>query len=410
MKVFDGNWQAFMARTLVFGAVVFGAVKLAVADPGGPASPNDLTYSGVLRNLAGTGPLSGSVTLSFSLRRADGVNCPPVSVSTTASATGAFSVPVSTAGCPSGFFNGATVTYDVALVSPMGEAGQLTPDGGVAITPVPYARFADQVGVNNDCPAGYVRLITSSAEGFAADRVRRLCIRGPASNPQDEIVRVGTGATAFWIDRFEAVVRDRRGAVVASLAGLPANGQWYPAALEPVLSAWSQRGTPPSVSVTWFQAQELCRASGKRLPTGEEWLAAASGTVDSVSTCNVASTTGARETNSLSPCVSAWGASDMIGNVSEWTADWHGAPGNPSDAGMATSWPRALAFGDDQTFNIGGVVAETNGRSNAGLPAAAVRGGSYAGSPGANGTFVLDLRNAPSLSDSSLGFRCVIPR
>lgn len=64
MKVFDGNWQAFLARTVVFGVVVFGAVKLAVADPGGPASPDMMTYAGVLRT-ASDMPFVGTTTLTF---------------------------------------------------------------------------------------------------------------------------------------------------------------------------------------------------------------------------------------------------------------------------------------------------------------------------------------------------------
>ncbi len=58
-----------------------------------------------------------------------------------AGTSGAFSVLVPIDSCTSTFFNGADVSYDV-----MQGTETLTPDGGVAVTPVPYARFADQAG------------------------------------------------------------------------------------------------------------------------------------------------------------------------------------------------------------------------------------------------------------------------
>ena len=49
-------WRSLIARTIVVGAIVsvfvggavFVGVKLAVADPGGPITPNALTFAGVL--------------------------------------------------------------------------------------------------------------------------------------------------------------------------------------------------------------------------------------------------------------------------------------------------------------------------------------------------------------------------
>src|SRR5262249_8692811 len=83
----------------------------------------------------------------------------------------------------------------------------------------------------------------------------------------------------------------------------------------------------PSAFVTWFQAQEACANSGKRLPTSAEWQVAANGAPDpgpddggaDCNTCHfpVVVGTGARRR-----CVSARGAFDMVGNHEEWTADW----------------------------------------------------------------------------------------
>jgi formylglycine-generating enzyme required for sulfatase activity len=82
----------------------------------------------------------------------------------------------------------------------------------------------------------------------------------------------------------------------------------------------------PSAFVTWFQAQEACANAGKRLPTSAEWQVGANATPDpgpdnGTTDCNtdtaLVSRTGAR-----SGCVSARGAFDMVGNLSEWVADW----------------------------------------------------------------------------------------
>jgi formylglycine-generating enzyme required for sulfatase activity len=80
------------------------------------------------------------------------------------------------------------------------------------------------------------------------------------------------------------------------------------------------------------QAWAACGFSGKRLPTNEEWTAAATGT-PTRPTHDVAddSNTGAGpvsagapvKTGSRSRCVSTAGAFDMVGNVSEWTMDGH---------------------------------------------------------------------------------------
>jgi hypothetical protein len=233
LSIVDGNWKTFMARATVLstmlGVVVFSAVKLAVADPGGPVTPDELTYAGVVLNAAGTAPVTGPVELSFTMRRADGAVCGPVSSRTTASSTGAFTARIGTTGCSRSFFNGATIHYDVSLVAPASEAGPLTPDGGVPITPVPYARFADQVGVNSECPSEYEREVSDAGAPSDVVVCRRL-----VGGQVDEVVKVGRGASAFWIDRYEATIWTERGELLLNVRtetdlsdrGLQRNGQW----------------------------------------------------------------------------------------------------------------------------------------------------------------------------------------
>ena len=86
----------------------------------------------------------------------------------------------------------------------------------------------------------------------------------------------------------------------------------------------------PSTDVTWFQAQEACANSGKRLPTNTEWQVGANGTPDpgpdnGTTDCDTASD-GLSLTGARGSCVSARGAFDMVGNLAEWVADWVPTP------------------------------------------------------------------------------------
>ena len=47
-----------------------------------------------------------------------------------------------------------------------------------------------------------------------------------------------------------------------------------------LIYAVSLAGVPPSANITWFQAQQACGNSGKRLLTNAEWQMAAAGTPD----------------------------------------------------------------------------------------------------------------------------------
>ena len=148
----------------------------------------------------------------------------------------------------------------------------------------------------------------------------------------------------------------------------------------------------PSGLITWFQAQEACANAGKRLPTSAEWQVGANGTPDPgpddrVKDCNSASgavsITGAR-----SACVSALGAFDMVGNLTEWVADW--LPLSPT----CTSWG---GFSNDEMCLAG--ASETNT-----TPGAVVRGGTFNDGSLAGPLSVGDV--PPAGSSSVIGFRC----
>ena len=166
--------------------------------------------------------------------------------------------------------------------------------------------------------------------------------------------------------------------------------------------------------MTWFQAQQACRASGKRLPNGEEWLAAATGTNDpgahddSGGFC-VTNGTKARTTGGGTACQSRWGAQDMIGSVWEWTSEWYAGLGDQTTP--VGTWPATASGNDykgDGTWNIASSARDGVSGWTKGLPAAALRGGGWSDLARA-GLFSLSLLNAPSSWSSNIGFRCISP-
>jgi hypothetical protein len=249
-----------------------------------------------------------------------------------------------------------------------------------------------------DCPIGYTR------DALAASMV--LCKKGP-----DEVVRVSQGRAAFWVDRFESTIWSQPDSLVVQYgvssdkefpSGFPISGQY-----STPLYALSAAGYLPTAYVSWFQADAACELVGKRLPTREEWIRAARGTVDPGSSDGAAGdclTVGParRRTGLGTKCRSIWGAEDMIGNLWEWTAEWYAGLG---DGTVDYSLPRAL-FNDDVVINVTSMATNSVGEMVR-MPAGANRGGGFTDGAKA-GLFALNLLFAPTFPTLNVGFRCAM--
>ncbi|HEX2572492.1 MAG TPA: SUMF1/EgtB/PvdO family nonheme iron enzyme [Polyangia bacterium] len=394
MRIWAGTWRNYLlssrAKVLLgVGSVALmsllgGGIYLARAAAGGPTR-SALSFAGTLR--LGSGP-AGPVTLTFGFKKNGSTVCSPA-VSVTPDSSGAFQAEIPIASCPSNLFDGSDVVVDVSAGGTMIAANQ-------PINPVPYAKYADQAGQigDPDCPLGWTKDPTPPNP---LNALSVLCRRGP-----EEIVKVGTGPSSFWIDRYEAIVTSLPdgGGTQNNIGAVPVNGQVGPSAYAtPPGYALSIKDRTPATDINWLQANAYCGFSGKRLPTGPEWLRAAEGTPDPVSASSGANscfTSGsiARKTGvsiGLTPgCTSSWGAEDMIGNVWEWMSEWSvRINGSSSVQGTAQ-------FNFDYLYLSDAVTA-------------LARGGSFSSGTGA-GIFSLHAGLGPSITYSAVGFRCVIPR
>ncbi|HEX4824326.1 MAG TPA: SUMF1/EgtB/PvdO family nonheme iron enzyme [Candidatus Polarisedimenticolaceae bacterium] len=149
----------------------------------------------------------------------------------------------------------------------------------------------------------------------------------------------------------------------------------------------------PSADITWFQAQEACANAGKRLPTSAEWQLGATGTPDAGAdngTTNCNSNTGsATLTGARTDCQSARGALDMVGNLSEWVADW---------VPLSTACSSWGAFSDDWMCLTGASTTDVG-------PGALIRGGDFRSRTSAGPLAVIGS-GGPFSSRNFIGFRC----
>lgn len=172
-------------------------------------------------------------------------------------------------------------------------------------------------------------------------------------------------------------------------ATFPSNGHWT----EP-LYALSLPDVLPSACVSWYQAEQACALSGKRLITNQEWQRAVAGTPDpafdnGVTDCNSGSAYTAVPAGSRAACVSRWGVYDMIGNVTEMTGDW--------DERAET-----CAF---QDLNLGGDSICFGGPGNGEL-GTLIRGGHWDFGIPNGGAFFMSSALTPESRWIHVGFRC----
>ncbi len=222
----------------------------------------------------------------------------------------------------------------------------------------------------------------------------------------DVMVRVGP----LCVDKYEASLWDSATGGSAINANTCADNGNDCAVGATKIFARSVAGTVPDSNISWFQAQQACATSGKRLLTNAEWQMAAAGTpdpgatADTANNCNTNSgavvNTGASNGGS-GACVSNWGTFDMIGNLNEWTADWtHGANGGTWSPSTGTA---GSDYGADTMSGIN--PAATQGTNSSNFPGAIYRGGAYAGGA-SSGVFALVANVAPSFKGVNVGFRC----
>jgi formylglycine-generating enzyme required for sulfatase activity len=164
----------------------------------------------------------------------------------------------------------------------------------------------------------------------------------------------------------------------------------------PGLYAVSIPGALPAQHVTWLQAAALCANAGKRLPTNQEWQLGALGTPDTggaddgTTTCNTddVGMVAVQPAGSRSACVSARGAFDMVGNVSELVADWQQ---------ISAACPGWGGFSDDYMCFAGASTVDPS-------PGVLVRGADYRYDAQA-GPLAVDALPATD-AGPGVGFRC----
>jgi len=247
---------------------------------------------------------------------------------------------------------------------------------------------------------------------FSQSAIGRLLAREPDGPCPENMVLVDGAESDFCIDKYEVSAGDK-----CAYAD-PSNEKESNLNLNnPNCQAVSAFGAVPWRNLTQIQAVNLCAKAGKRLPTSEEWFAAALGTPDDsqgwgANDCQVSNNWPSQPgpTGSGKDCFSYAGAFDMIGNVWEWVkgevADGsYGEAVLPSDGYIKAVSVDGLPLEtdpDNPTESFNGDYLWLKSKGVRGV----ARGGYWANGQEA-GQYSFYAVTEPTFAGTGVGFRCV---